>query len=757
MTDIRSTYRLQITPEFTLFDAAAVCDYLAALGVDCAYLSPILTSTPGSNHGYDCVDPTTIDPQRGGEEGWAAFVAAARAAGLKIVIDIVPNHQGIEIPRTNPAWWDVLKHGRDSRYASWFDIDWSRAPIAVPILAPEATPEDFTIDGDVLRYYEHEFPLAPGSAQPGDAMADVLERQHYRLLDWRVANSALNYRRFFAVGTLAGVRVEDPDVYAATHTRIMKMLEDGELDGLRVDHPDGLVAPGDYLTQLRSALGEDRWLIGEKILGAGEPQPLWPSDGTVGYDAMREVSEAFVDPDAEPAATARYTDISGDFLNAHDHELRGKTEVAVELFGAELHRLAALVPELETDRVRHALLTLAAHFNVYRTYLPDDAHVLEAALDRAAAASVEDAMTLSELAPRLRNPEDELALRFQQLTGAVTAKGVEDTAFYRYNRFVALNEVGGAPWQFGVDLDEFHELQQMRQDKLAQSMTGLSTHDTKRGEDTRAHMIALTDVDVEWDAFAREFVRRSDIPSQAFAYLLAQTFAGVGPIERERMHAYAEKAMREAHDGTSWGDPDEDFEARVHAAIELAYDDPELRAQWDALRETIEPLARVISLGQKIVQLTMPGIPDVYQGTEIWEDSLVDPDNRRPVNYDRLRELPTEAPEIDETGRAKQWLVSRVLHARREHPEKFTSYAPVYADGPAARHALAFDRGGMITVATRIPGRLAADGGWRDTTLALTGEWTELLTGRRGHGPVALAELLDRYPVALLDCAGEAQ
>jgi len=754
-----STYRLQIRPELTLDDAADLVDYLVDLGVGAVYLSPILTSTTGSDHGYDVTDPTRIDPARGGEDGWTHLVGAARAAGLPVVVDIVPNHLGISIPAENPAWWSVLEHGAGSPYASWFDIDWTRAPILVPILGPDAGPDDLSITGDAtqgyrLHYYEHEFPLAPGTYSPGDPLAEVLERQHYRLASYTTANTDINYRRFFAVTTLAGLRVEDVEVYRATHERVLAWVRDGQVNGLRIDHPDGLVDPVEYLERLRADAPE-AWIIVEKILEHGEELPDWPVEGTSGYDAMTEVNQVFVDPAAEQELTALYRKLTGDERSIEEHIVAGKQMAATELLISEARRLVRLagetLPELDEADAHDALVETAAHLEVYRSYLPVGAERLDTALAAAGAADPSLGDALEALSPRLYDPEDELARRFQQFSGAVMAKGVEDTAYYRYSRFIALNEVGGHPAQVGTEPAEFHAQQARRLETAAESMTSLSTHDTKRGEDVRARLAVLAELGEPWRRFATTFVEGSGIESKPFAYLLAQTFAGAGMIERDRMHAYAEKAMREANDGTGWADENADFEAAVHACVDAWYDDPGLQRAWADLLEQIEAPGWSNSLGAKLVQLTMPGVPDVYQGTELWDDSLVDPDNRRPVDVELRRLLaaaPTR-PAVDASGAAKLWVTRTALRLRRDRPELFTSYTPVQAEGAQAHHALAFDRGGALTVATRLPVQLA-ESGWGDTVLPLDGTWRDELTGTQHTGQVALAELLATYPVALL-------
>jgi len=744
-----STYRLQVQRDFTLTDAADLLDYLAALGVGAVYLSPLLRSTTGSAHGYDTVDVTRIDPDRGGEEGLSALFAAAAAAGLGVVIDIVPNHLGVEVPAENPAWWDVLQHGRESAYASWFDIDWGRPRLLLPVLGDDAV---LSVEDGELRYYEHRFPLAPDSFSEGEDAETVHARQHYELVHHSRGNRELSYRRFFAVTTLAGLRVEDEQVFEATHALVRRWVDAG-LAGLRIDHPDGLVDPGEYLRRLR-ALAPEQWITVEKILEPGEKLPAdWPVAGTTGYDAMREVNGLFVDPGHAEELTRLYQRLTGDDRSIADHVEAGKRMVVADLLPAEIRRMAALVPEVEDAGA--GIAEVAVAFAVYRSYLPEGAADLAHALALAARRRPELRPVLDALSPRLHDAGDELARRMQQLSGATMAKGTEDTAFYRYARFVALNEVGGDPDEIGIDLTAFHEAQRTRAAEQPRSMTGLSTHDTKRSEDVRARLAVLAEVPQAWGDFAEQFLAATSVPSRAFAYFLAQTLVGAGPVERERMHAYAEKSMREASEATTYTAVDEGYESAVHAAVDAAYDEPQLRGAWDDLVAAVTEPGWTNALGQKLVQLTMPGIPDVYQGTELWDDSLVDPDNRRPVDFALRRSLVEQVsrthPGVDATGAAKLWVTRQALHARRERPELFTGYTPLQASGPAADHLVAFDRGGAITLATRLPVGLSAAGGWLDTALALPeGRYVDALTGREHSGSVVVADVLDRYPVALL-------
>jgi (1->4)-alpha-D-glucan 1-alpha-D-glucosylmutase len=610
-----------------------------------------------------------------------------------------------------------------------------------------------SVEGDELRYFEHRFPIAPGT---GDGTAsEIADRQHYELVNFRRADTEQNYRRFFAVVTLAGLRIEDPVVLDATHEQIRRWVRDDGIDGLRVDHPDGLADPVGYMSALRELAGPDAWLTVEKILEPGEALPPdWPVDGTTGYDALTEVQGLFVDPAAEAALDGLYRDLTGDQRTFHDHVEAGKRTAVTTILQAEVSRLARLVPTIEN--AGEVLAELAVHFPVYRSYLPTGAEHLAQAIGATRTARPELGNAIGALAARLSDPTDELCVRFQQLTGAVMAKGVEDTTYYRYTRFIALNEVGGNPAAFGAGPDSFHESQDRRQETLPHSMTTLSTHDTKRGEDVRARLAVLSELPDEWTALAAHLMASASIDDATFAYLMWQTFVGTGFIERDRMHAYAEKAMREAAQSTGWIDRNDAFERSVHELVDRAYDDSALRSPLDAFIARITPHGWTNSLSQKLVQLTMPGVPDVYQGTELWEDSLVDPDNRRPLDADLRRGLvdrldaESVPPPIGPDGAAKLWVVSRALRLRRDWPDLFESYTPVRANGPAADHAVAYDRGGVITVATRLPAGLERGGGWGDTTIDLGHTATDVISGRRVDASVALADLLADYPVALI-------
>ncbi len=629
----------------------------------------------------------------------------------------------------------------------------------VPVLADDAAVADLTVEDGQLAYYEHRFPIAPGTG--GGTPQEVHERQHYRLTDWRRANRELNYRRFFDITTLAAVRVEDPDVFEATHRTVLGWVAAGQVTGLRVDHPDGLADPGAYLRRLHEA-APSAWLVVEKILGPDEALPArWPVDGTTGYDALRLVSGLFVDPDGEAGLTALAAEECGP-QDLREMEHTAKRWVAEHILRAEVRRIARLVPG---DATEPAVIELLASFPVYRSYLADgEPAALQQAAAEAARRQPALAGAIADLVRRMTaEPGGELAARVQQTAAMVMAKGVEDTVFYRYNRFVALNEVGGDPGRFGVSDEEFHR--RAAAGDHPGSMTALSTHDTKRSEDVRARLAAASEIPGEFAEAVRRWSARARLPEPALNLLAWQSLAGAWPISEERLARYLEKASREAKIATSWTEPNPDFDAAVAAWPATVLADAELSADVGQFVARIRPAGWSNSLGQKLVQLAMPGVPDIYQGTELWDLSLVDPDNRRPVDFAARRELLARIddgwlPELDESGAAKLLVVARTLRLRRDRPDLFTGYRGLQAEGPAAEHVLAFERGGgnLVAVATRFPLTLQRNGGWTATTLPLPpgpGAWTDVLTGQPVKpGPdgasADLAELLARYPVALL-------
>ncbi|NUP59179.1 MAG: malto-oligosyltrehalose synthase [Pseudarthrobacter sp.] len=762
-----STYRLQIRRGFTLFDAAEKVPYLKNLGVDWVYLSPILTAEQGSDHGYDVTDPSAVDPERGGPEGLLALSKAAREHGMGVLVDIVPNHVGVATPIQNPWWWSLLKEGQDSPYAEAFDIDWELGggKVRLPMLGSDADLDKLEVKDGELRYYDHRFPLAEGTYTEGDSPQEVHSRQHYQLMDWRRADAELNYRRFFAVTTLAGIRVEEPSVFDKAHAEVGRWFNEGLVDGLRVDHPDGLADPAGYLRWLKDLSG-GAYVLVEKILEPGEVLPQeFACEGTTGYDALADVDRVFVDPAGQQALDALDASLRGTSGPADYAEMiRGtKRMIADGILRSEVLRLARLVPEsygLEPDQAADAIAEIIASFPVYRTYLPVGAEILKEACESAAAHRPDLEVAVGTLLPLLLDPANPIAVRFQQTSGMVMAKGVEDTAFYRYTRLGTLTEVGAEPTEFAVSPEEFHRRMQRRQQDLPLSMTTLSTHDTKRSEDARARISVIAELPQEWTETLETLRRLAPIPDGPYENLLWQAVVGAWPASRERLQGYASKAAREAGNSTKWTDPNEDFEAQVKAAVDAVFDDAEVAKVVAEFVARIDAFSATNSVSAKLVQLTMPGVPDVYQGSEFWERSLTDPDNRRPVDFAaRQAELAKlDGGTLPQAGTeaSKLLVTSRALRLRRDRPELFQGYAPVAATGAAAAHLVAFSRGagaspGALTLAMRLPAGLEASGGWRDTAVELPSAMRDELTGAtHGPGPVSVAGVLGTYPVALL-------
>ena len=758
---VLSTYRLQLRgaasgSAFTFADAENLLDYLDELGVSHVYLSPILTAVTGSAHGYDVTDPTTVSPELGGAEGLAKLSAAARARGIGLIVDIVPNHVGVDQPTQNPWWWDVLRHGRSSSYATFFDIDWDldeQGRIVLPVLGSDDDVADLKVDDDLLRLGDLVLPIAPGT---GDGTGpQVHERQHYRLVGWR--SGIVGYRRFFSITSLAGLRQDDRAVFDTSHAEIARWFREGLVDGVRIDHPDGLSDPSGYLAWLRELLGPTALIFIEKILAVDEALDLTlPIEGTTGYDVLREIGGVFVDPSGAPALTELVESAGVDYDAIPQLLADLKVQVATGTLGSELARLRrAVAAAAGTDhpQLPEAVAALLSHIDVYRSDYPSLSAILPTALAESQAARPELGPALQVLATALAHG-GEPANRLQQLCGAVTAKAVEDCLFYRDARLVSLNEVGGEPHRFGVGTAEFHQSAATRARLWPQAMSTLSTHDTKRGEDVRARIGVLSQVPSLWTEFIARWDLEAPSPDAATAQFLWQNIFGVWPLSgevtdelRDRLHAYAEKAIREAALHTSWNDPDTAFEGAIHRWLDTVLDGP-VASQLTELVAQLNPHAASDALGQKLLALTVPGIPDVYQGTELWDDSLVDPDNRRPVDYAARRAA------LAELHHPKLRVVATALRLRRSHPDSFLrgGYLPVLASGDASDHVVAFRRGDDVLVAvTRWTVRLA-ETGWGNTVLPLPeGSWTDTLTGAMANGPTSTAELFADLPVVLLE------
>ncbi|MFJ2958280.1 alpha-amylase family glycosyl hydrolase [Streptomyces sp. NPDC087270] len=858
-----STYRIQLQPRFTFADAAARVPYLAALGVTHLHLSPVLEAVPGSTHGYDVVDHTRVRAELGGEQGLRELSARARAHGMGLVLDVVPNHMAVPAPEhLNGPLWEVLRDGPGSRYADWFDIDWAErgGRVLLPVLGeplPDVLGELAVVadkraeraeegaggapagtgtgaagagsgGGKVLAYYEHRFPLRAGTEEL--PLPELVAAQHYELAYWRAARTELNYRRFFTISDLIAVRVERPEVFEATHATVLRLLREGVAEGLRIDHPDGLADPAGYLEQLAQASG-GRWTVVEKILQRREQLPAdWRCAGTTGYDALDRIDGLFTDP----RGAAQVADFYREFTGVSDdaggrwqptvrraaYRVVGRdlaAEVARLVRGADraqrAHQMAGSAaevspahqdntPYVRTDHqevdpyappyapevLADALRELLVRIPVYRSYVrpgaePADADVIM--LTHAAKRAIGDCGR--RLAPALGmlrdlalgrldaagcapGPDaDDFVVRFPQVASALHAKSVEDAAFYRYGPLLPLCEVGRDPGSPAVSPEQFHAYCEQRRRTLPATGTVLSTHDTKHGADLRLRLAVLSECPDAWREWLTAGSSRGGrsgaaAPDRHTEYTVYQTALGLGSGDPDRLVPAALKSVREAGLRTTWTEQDGDYETAV---ADFTREGP-CGARLDdvgTFAAGLEPYATANSLGAALLHLTMPGVPDLYQGTEFPVYTLVDPDNRGPLGeaepdtvrtgVDRALERVLDGAEPQGPDEVKLRLTAVALRLRRDHPEWYgpqAGYAPLGADGPAAAHCVAFVRGGAaLTVVTRLSRRLEESGGWRGSVLPLPpGRWHDRIGGTVHEGAVPLADLLGTSPVALL-------
>ena len=827
-----ATYRLQLHKGFRFTDATALVPYLAQLGVSHLYASPFLKARPGSMHGYDIVDHNRINPEIGSEAELDRLIETLRQHGMGLVMDIVPNHMGV-LHGDNPWWQDVLEKGRASPHAGFFDIDWlrGRGRLLLPVLGKhygEAL-DDKEIKVDAKRgrvtYFDQTFPLNAKSrrdavrARDPLALHRLLEKQHYRLAFWRVASDEINYRRFFEITDLAALRAEDKAVFEATHALIGKLARRQGVDGLRIDHPDGLSDPVQYLERLQS-LAERPWVVVEKILADYETLPAdWKAHGTTGYRYVNLLTGLFIDGSAAARFDRIYQRFTGerrsfDELSYESRMLIMNTTLAAELNGLA-QRLARIASGNRRTRdytesgLRKALAEIAARFPVYRSYVSPrgasdtDRRWIDWAVKAARRTSriadpsvfdfVKSVLTM-EAAPERgarRRQMLEFAMRFQQLTAPVVAKGVEDTAFYRYHRLIALNEVGNDPRDFGFSLKAFHAASEDRAKHWPYTMIGTSTHDTKRSEDVRARIGVLSEMSSTWLLMLRRWhtanrSRRTELngeslPSRADEYHYYQALIGIWPEKppaaaeltglRERLKAYMLKAVREAKVRTSWINPDADYEAALERFVVQSLENTVFLKELNEIVPRLARLGMLVGLSQAVLKVASPGVPDYYQGTELFDFSLVDPDNRRPVDYATrtryLREANPDPADLLKTlsdGRAKQHIIRRGLALRRAHPMLFhgARYVPLHADGGREENIAAFalTRNGstVMAVAPRLFVRLMKDEriDWGDAALGvpedLRAAYENVLTGEKLElrGKIGLAALLAKFPVALL-------
>lgn len=773
-----STYRLQLHSDFTFDDALAIVDYLDGLGITHLYVSPVVASVQGSRHGYDVVDPTRIDDELGGRERLEALATAAHGHGLGLILDIVPNH--LAATAENPWWWEMLRDGPNAAHADAFDVDWSQGRIVLPVLD---RPLDDAIGSGNVTVHNGEVRVGalrlptrsddrPGGTGDGDSVdvRSVLDRQHYELIDWKEPRR--NYRRFFDVDSLVGVREEDPAVFEDRHALLLELLRSGVADGLRVDHIDGLRDPVGYLRRLRERTGGDTSIVVEKILtGEERLREQWPIEGTTGYDAMTDLDDLLVDPAGwDTLAAANRAEGTLPFARI-EHD--AKRFVLHELFTPELERLTRDHPQL-----KDALVELTVALPVYRTYIDwqgphdDDRTVLKPAAASEAHAGGDVGPLVDVL---LSGADVDLAMRWQQLTGPVMAKGHEDTALYRDAVLVSRNDVGTDPSRRPDDaVARFHRHNVDRARHWPRTMLATSTHDTKRSEDVRARIAVLSELAGDFEEGLARLRRHvsMDALTPVEQRLVAQTLLGVFPPERmggedlpDRLHAYFEKALREAKQTTSWIHPDEAHEAAVRDVVDACLHDgaATLRAAFGDLMERVAYHGALNSLTLTLLRAASPGVVDTYQGTELLDLSLVDPDNRRAVDYRRRRDALASLADASigdlrdhwADGRVKMLVLARSLQTRREHPDLFVGgdYLPVdtgddrvvafarrHGDDWAIAFASRFTTRGAPCGRVELPA--AAPHRWRD---AITGATVEA----RG-GALALDEVVRDLPVALL-------
>ncbi|MDB5537437.1 MAG: maltooligosyl trehalose synthase [Devosia sp.] len=761
----RATYRLQLNKDFGFAQALALVPYLDRLGISHLYLSPILRARAGSTHGYDTVEHREINPELGTLDDFRRLATAAREREMGIILDFVPNHMGIG-GTENVYWLVVLKLGQGSRYAHWFDIDWHpgdsslTGKVLVPVLGcsyGEALEQDrlvlkFSADTNSFAIWVDNTNLLPLDPKTYPASGEIdaintdkdrldglVKLQHWRVARYSVAADDINYRRFFIVNELAGIRIEEPDVFDHAHALIFQLIGQGLVDGLRIDHIDGLRDPKAYAVKLREKSPRPIYLVVEKILAPHEQlRGDWGVDGTTGYEFSTHLTALGSDPAGEAGLSRAYEEFTGERLAFTEIELESKLTIIDTEMGAELDRLATLAraiavgknatSDLTRNALRNAIRMLVAHMPVYRSYADGDG---SSEIDRrnvglSLAEARRDAPTLDPavfdfLAELIANPGEqnglEFVLRMQQFTGPVMAKGLEDTALYRGNRLIALNDVGERPDRFNIGVAAFHDFNAARLAQFPHAMLTTSSHDTKRGEDTRARILTLSGRAGAWKTAVDEWTAQLGPVAEGIErnelWYFFQMLLGAWPTDfpetgelpaaaldqfRQRLQAAMQKSVREARVNSSWTKPNEVYETALTRLIDTALADMPDDGFLTAFRlfaTSIGEQGARIGLAQTVLKLTVPGVPDIYQGAELWEQSMVDPDNRRPVDFvARWQLLDNADAPLDianwRDGSVKLQVIERLLRQRADDPELFAkgSYEPV----AAGDHIVAFLR-----------------------------------------------------------------
>ncbi|HYC49683.1 MAG TPA: malto-oligosyltrehalose synthase [Gemmatimonadaceae bacterium] len=834
---LTATMRLQLHKEFPLCAAREAVPYIHSLGVSHLYLSPILAASVGSAHGYDVIDPTRLNPELGTEDDLRALAADLHGRRMGIILDIVPNHMAASA--ANPYWDNVLERGQQSRYAEWFDIDWdaprAKGRVVLPVLGDDLAAvlerDEITLhirdSGSRIAYFDKTFPLDPAtlpkeiqlaqfdpSGRPaaeqwaeGEAgrarLRKLLDAQNYQLTSWRSAGE-MNYRRFFDVNDLVAVRMETDEVFDATHALVLGWVREGLLDGLRVDHVDGLRSPSWYLARLRRAVDESRHpeapepfpIFVEKILSGDEQLPReWPVQGTTGYDFLNDVEDLFIDASGYDAIEAAYRGLRHNpELNFDAIAREGKRRSLTGPLWPDVMRAARLAHRWRFDasvkEIADAIVELIVHLDVYRSYVSEPGIVSHADRPRLERAFTEAARSQRVSAPALAllrdaffakpsaaDPlRDELVARLQQTSGPATAKGVEDTALYVYVPLASRNEVGGAPDRPLADAAaRTHARNLQRATDWPHTMLTANTHDTKRSADVRSRLDVLSTMPSEWARYVarwrrlnkplRRVVRGKLTPDTNAEYLYYQMLFGLWPAQRperraddlpergwletarDRLKTYMLKAVREAKTRTSWTDADEQYEQAVQAFVQgtlLPEKESHFLPDMARLTALTANAAFSISLARLVIQCTAPGVPDLYQGYELWDFSMVDPDNRRPVDFE-LRMKLLAALDVDNAlqsavqserffePRVKLAFSAALLRFRRDHAALLSkgSYLPVESDPGVFAFVREVPEERSLTIArTRFRETTSGVESRLTVPRELAGRWTSALTGR---------------------------
>jgi (1->4)-alpha-D-glucan 1-alpha-D-glucosylmutase len=875
-----ATYRLQLNREFTFSRAREVASYLRELGITDCYLSPIFKADPQSTHGYDVCDFNQLNPDLGGVEGFEQFVLRLRGLGMSLLLDFVPNHMSTDISNSwwfdvlekGPAskhalWFDI----------DWQRFEGGK--VLLPILEDDydkvlqAGKLRLAFEGQkpFITYHDRRLPLSPESAAaiskqaaeagadsvpaafngtPGDAksfeqLRALLQQQHFLLAHWRTGLQEINYRRFFDINELISLRVELPEVFEAAHTLVLSLVKHGKATGLRIDHPDGLWDPKKYFRMLREK-APDAYIVVEKILTDDESLPEdWPVEGTTGYDFLNCANGLFVNQSNKEAFDRVYREFTGIQTDFRSMVNETKKRILLTSFPAGLRLLTGYLKriaesagyhQLSSDNLHGALVEVTAAFPVYRTYVTEDTSNLNAAEKRHVDEAIANATTRasSDLEALrfihdlllLRPPEKlgaaeknlcrEFVMRFQQLTGPVMAKGLEDTTFYNFNRLISLNEVGGNPDSFGNCVDDFHRHNLEKSNQWPHSLLATATHDTKRGEDVRARINVLSEFPHEWrsvlsrwrdlNAAKKSVVNEKPAPAPNDEYFFYQILLGAWPAEepgprqlqsvRERMVACMLKSIKEAKSHTSWINPNAEYEQATRKFVEQVLADTSTNAFLNDFKPFQRKLAffgRLNSLAQVLLKLTAPGVADFYQGTELWDLNLVDPDNRQPVDYNVRRGLLAELKaqlvqasishaqfhsdvlNDDQIGRSKLYLIWRVLEFRNRHRAVFDggNYVPLAVEGAKKEHVCAFARvlqhETVIVVVPRLVAGLLKEQRlplgpdvWEDTRLQLAGagRFLNVFSGQILDGSqneLLVSQIFSEFTVALLNRSSPAQ